>query len=140
MELTLCRTRPPAPPFHNLAPLRVLVVDGDADAADSLVLLLRLWGFEARAAYSGPAALDQAPIFHPDVVLTELLLPGRDGVALALALRGQAVLVAVTTQGQTTDRHRAYAAGFAQVFVKPADPTSLHEVLLAVSREGRQAS
>jgi DNA-binding response OmpR family regulator len=113
--------------------LRVLVVDGHADAADSLALLLGCWGHQARAAYDGQAALALAEGFRPAVVLTELYLPKGDAFTLARALGRQAVLVALTTQHQEGFRRKAREAGFCHYFVKPADLEQLQAALLAVA-------
>jgi CheY-like chemotaxis protein len=114
--------------------LRVLVVDGLADAADSLVLLLDLWGHQARAAYDAGEALDLAQHFHPNVVLTELYLPQKDGFFLARALGRQAVLVAVTTLPPGQHRQQAVEAGFTHYFLKPVDPEQLRAVLADLTR------
>ena len=110
-------------------PVRVLVVDGYPDAADSTALLLRLWGYDVQVAYTGPAALDIAPVYLPDIVLTELCLPGADGFRLARRLRGQAVLVALTGLGPEPYRRRAREEGFSHYLVKPVEPQQLREVL-----------
>src|SRR5690349_3821302 len=93
--------------------LRVLVVDGNADAADSLCALLRLWGHEARAAYDGPAGLELASALVPDCLFLDIGLPGLDGYELARRLRQQpplreAKLVALSAYG---DAERSRAAG-----------------------------
>src|SRR5437588_60470 len=77
--VTAARTGHPSLPSRGTdmpqhSPARVLVVDAYPDAADSIALLLRLWGYDVRVAYTGPAALDLARTFLPDVVLTELSL------------------------------------------------------------------
>jgi CheY-like chemotaxis protein len=113
--------------------LRALVVDGYADAADSLVLLLELWGHHARAAYDAPHALDLAQHFHPDVVLTELLLPRGDGFSLAEALGPQAVLVAVTVLSPLRYREQAVVAGFSHYLQKPADLDEVRAILTRMS-------
>jgi signal transduction histidine kinase len=115
---------------------RVLVVDDNADAADSLALLLRVDGHEVRVAYDGPAALQEAAAFRPEVVLLDIGLPRMDGYEVARRLRGQAelkeaLLVAVTGYGQDEDRRRAEEAGFDAHLVKPTDPAVLHELLAA---------
>lgn len=111
---------------------RVLVVDDNADAAGSLVELLRLTGHVAEAAYSGTAALAAAARFAPELVLLDLGLPDLDGFAVARALREAgclppgARLVALTGWGQASDRERTRAAGFDRHLVKPVE---LHELL-----------
>ncbi len=112
--------------------LRVLVVDANADSADSWAILLGLWGYETRVAYTGPNGLDVARIYHPDVVLSEIALPGMDGYLLAQHLRAelrQVELIAVTGYGREVDRSRAQEAGFSHHFVKPADAGEVHVAL-----------
>ena len=112
------------------APRRVLVVDDNADGADSLALHLRLSGHEVQVAYSGPAALKVAEPFRPDVVLLDIGLPGMDGYEVARRLRQQpgladVVLVAVTGYGTDEDRSRSQEAGFDAHLVKPVDADAL---------------
>jgi CheY-like chemotaxis protein len=109
--------------------LRVLVADGNPDAADSLAFLLGLWGHDARAAYAGPAALELAQTHRPAVVLADLVLPGLDGLRLAERLRGRAALVALTGLGRPDDRRRAAEAGFGHFLLKPADPEAVRALL-----------
>lgn len=112
--------------------LRVLVVDANADAADSWAILLGWWGYDVRVAYTGPNGLDVARTYHPDVVLSEIPLPGMDGYLLARHLRAefeQVELIAVTGYGQKADQIRAQDAGFTHHFLKPADPGEVHELL-----------
>ena len=128
--------------------LRVLAVDDNRDAADSLRVLAELWGHEARAAYDGPAALAAATDFGPDVCLLDLGLPRLDGFELARRLRAAhpdpgPALVAVTGYAHQAVRERAAAAGFDHVLVKPVDPTTLRDLLgnlghaAALAREAR---
>jgi CheY-like chemotaxis protein len=117
-------------------PLRVLAVDDDVDTTDSLALLLKLWGHEARVAYGGPAALRTALVYRPDVVLLDIALPWMDGYQVAKQLRRQttcenALLVALTGYGQEKDFGRSGAAGLDLHLVKPVDPESLRELLAA---------
>src|SRR5690242_5957258 len=84
---------------HNR--LRVLVVDDNRDAADSLCLLAGMWGHAARAAYDGAQALETARAFRPDCLFLDIGLPGIDGYSLARQIRretdlGRAKLVALT--------------------------------------------
>ena len=81
--------------------LRVLVVEDNRDAADSLRLLLRFFGHEVAVAYSGYDGVRAAELYRPDVVLCDIGLPGLDGYGVARKLRGdpataQARLIAVT--------------------------------------------
>jgi PAS domain S-box-containing protein len=123
---------------------RVLVVDDNRDAAESLAVLLRHAGHEVRTAWDGPAALDLAPGFRPEVVLLDIGLPGMDGYEVARRLRGRpelehVVLVAVTGYGQDEDRRRSGAAGFAYHLTKPVEPAALQR-LLACSRDPSPAA
>jgi CheY-like chemotaxis protein len=110
----------------------LLIVDGSADAADSLALLLKLCGYETRAAYSAAEAVCAMSEYQPDAVLMELLLPDGTGYELAPRLRAlhpQAVCIAVTTQDQDADRSRARQAGFTFHLVKPVLPDEMLDLL-----------
>ncbi|MBX9583697.1 MAG: response regulator [Gemmataceae bacterium] len=118
---------------------RVLVVDDNADAADSLALLLELAGDTVRTAGSGPRALEVAGSFRPEVVLLDIGLPGMDGYEVARRLRGQpdggrVLLVALTGYGRDDDRRRAAEAGFDHHLTKPADPAAVNHLLAAARR------
>src|SRR5262245_3781424 len=118
-------TRPDMDPRH---PLRVLVVDDTRDAADTLALLVRIWGHQPLVAYDGPTALDLARTQAPDVALLDIGLPGgMDGYEVARRIRrlpglDKVVLVAVTGYGREEDITRCQAAGIDHHFVKPVDP------------------
>jgi CheY-like chemotaxis protein len=139
-------TRPPAgaPPVTGRR-LKVLVVEDSQDTAESLTMLLELWGHEVRVAFDGLAALEVAEQLVPDVILSDLGLPGMDGYELARRLRGhprfgRAVLVALTGYGQEEDKWRALDAGFDHHLVKPPDLTELADLLARVivrEAEGR---
>src|SRR4051812_36969340 len=87
----VCTMSPSPPePRHIGPPLRVLVVDDNRDCADSTVLLLRAAGFEARACYDGPAALQEVGPFRPGLCFLDLNMPGMDGDDLAVRLRAWA--------------------------------------------------
>src|SRR5215211_6310628 len=106
--------------------LRILVVDGNVDAAESLALLLGLGGQEVHTAHDGPAALEAAVAFRPHVVLLDIGLPGMTGYEVAAHLRRQpvlrsAVLIALTGYGQEEDRRKSLEAGFDHHLVKPID-------------------
>ena len=120
-------------------PLLVLVVDDSRDCAESLALLVRLWGHEAVLAYDGPSALDLARTSIPEVVFLDLGLPGMDGFEVARRLRrlpgmGQALLVAVTGYGEEADVQRCWDVGIDFHFLKPMDPVELELVLAGVGR------
>jgi CheY-like chemotaxis protein/nitrogen-specific signal transduction histidine kinase len=137
-ELTSGGTTAPGP-GSSLVPRpsslrRVLVVDDNRDAADSLGALLGLIGVEARVVYSGPDALAAVGEFHPAVVLLDLGMPGMDGYEVARRVRaradaGRVTLVALTGWGQDEDRRRSRAAGFDHHLTKPADVDALEALL-----------
>lgn len=122
--------------FHgvrNLARRRVLVVDDVKPSADTLAMMLEELGQEARVAYDGRSALCLADEFEPDVVFSDIAMPGMDGYGLARQLRTKTgkspLLVALTGYGQERDRLRAYEAGFSHHLVKPTDLEALRELL-----------
>ncbi|HEX5270583.1 MAG TPA: response regulator [Gemmataceae bacterium] len=111
--------------------VRVLVVDDNTDAADSLCALLRVWGYDARAAYDGNAGLEAASALLPDCLFLDIGLPGLDGYALAERLRRHPVLkrAKLVALSAYSDTERSRAAGFDAHFVKPADPEELEALL-----------
>jgi PAS domain S-box-containing protein len=117
--------------------LRVLVVDDNVDAAQSLGLLLEESGHDVQTAYDGPTALKIALDFRPNVVLLDIGLPGIDGFEVAKRLRQQpdcssVVLVAMTGYGQITDKQRSQEAGFNHHLVKPANFGKVLQILATV--------
>ena len=124
-------------PSKKVSPLmdsrRVLVVDDNVDAAESLGLLLKSLGHEICVVYDGLAAVRMAEEFRPDIVLLDLGMPGIDGFETARRLRDlnkQFKIVAVTGWGQEADRQRTREAGFDLHLVKPVNEESLlHAVL-----------
>ena len=112
---------------------RVLVVDDNEDAADSLATLLGVMGYEVRVAYDGPEAIEAADEFHPAVALLDIGLPRMSGYDIARHIRGtqgnKVLLVAITGWGQDDDRRRAREAGFDHHFTKPADFEVLIELI-----------
>jgi signal transduction histidine kinase/ActR/RegA family two-component response regulator len=114
--------------------LRVLIVDDNSDAADSLANLLQVQGHATSVEYDAESALRRARAERPDVMLIDIGLPDVDGYQLASALRSlpetaATVPVAVTGYGQAKDRERALQAGFAHHLVKPVDMTALVRIL-----------
>jgi CheY-like chemotaxis protein len=118
----------------RLTPRRILIVDDNRDAADSLGLLLRSAGADIRVVYDGGTALQEISRYEPDVVLLDLGMPGIDGYEVARRTRARpehnkVALVALTGWGQQEDRDRARDAGFDHHLVKPADIDKLHALL-----------
>ena len=123
------REEPPAPDAR-----RILVVDDNLDAADTLAELLQTWEHTVWQAHDGLAALKAVEEHRPEIVLLDIGLPGMDGYEVARRLRegalGQGLtLVALTGYGQASDRSRALEAGFDQHFVKPVDIDGLQKFI-----------
>jgi PAS domain S-box-containing protein len=112
---------------------RVLVVEDDHDSAQSLAMLLKLWGHHVEVALDGTRALDSARSFGPEIVLLDIGIPGMDGYEVAERLRSEhgagLRLVALTGYGREDDRKRAHDAGFDWHLTKPLEPPRLREML-----------
>ena len=113
---------------------RVLIVDDNEDAANTLALLLKLGGHETASVYTAVDALTRASVFRPDVVLLDIGLPGMDGYEVAQRMRElpglrDIRLVAVTGYGRSDDRLRAREAGFDDHVTKPVYYTVLERTL-----------
>ena len=122
-----------APPAREGAtPKRVLVVDDNADAAETLSQLLEMLGHVPATANDGTSALQAFDAFAPDVVLLDIGLPDLDGYEVARRIRAggdrPVRLVALTGWGQAEDKRRAAQAGFDAHWTKPVDPARLHEL------------
>ncbi len=116
------------------APLRILVVDDNRDAADGLALMLELMGHAPMVAYDGPEALITAERELPNVVLLDIGLPAMNGYEVARRIRQASwgrhmKLVAQTGWGNEQDRQRATAAGFDHHLIKPLDAARLAALL-----------
>ncbi len=116
-------------------PLRVLAVEDNRDLAYMMVALIEKCGHEVRIAYDGPAALEMAAAFQPDVVFVDIALPGMDGFCVARELRrpglvSDFLLIAVT--GYADEAHHALGmkAGFDHYVPKPVAFRTLSELLL----------
>jgi CheY-like chemotaxis protein len=126
----------PTPPetlaIESAAALRVLVVDDNVDAADSLAELLRDLGHSVRVAHDGPTAIDVAVRLRPQLVLLDIGLPEMDGYDVARRLRSlgvQSKLVALTGYGEARHRKLAFDAGFDDHITKPVDLQRLQSLL-----------
>ncbi len=116
---------------------RILIVDDNVDAAESLGVLLAMGGHDTRLAHDGEAALAAAADFRPDVVFLDIGMPNLDGHETARRLRAQPwgqslVLVALTGWGQAEDRRRSQQAGFDHHLVKPADPVVVNQLITSL--------
>lgn len=113
---------------------RVLVVDDNHDAAESLAMLLEIDGYVLRLAHDGLEALTTCEEFRPDAILLDLGLPRLGGVEVARRIRAAAwgrdvLLIALTGWGQDEDRRESQEAGFDHHLVKPADHATLLRLL-----------
>jgi CheY-like chemotaxis protein len=124
----------PAPGSKD--PIRVLVVDDNQDAVETLALLLSLEGYTVVTACNGVTALAEAVGFQPQVVLLDIGMPGMDGYEVARELRAREqtssmTIIALTGYGQPEDRARAEAAGFTDHLTKPVNPDVLYTLMKA---------
>ncbi len=142
VRLPLSRTGHPLPPSAAGVPeetpngpsQRILIIDDNRDAADTMAMLLRVIGHEAQTAYDGPTALDLAQRQPPDVVLCDVSMPGMGGREVAHRLRHDlelrdALIVAVTGYGQEEDKRRSQQADFNAHLVKPVSLEALQALL-----------
>ncbi len=113
---------------------RLMVVDDNRDAAESMSMLLEMWGHAVAYAYDGPTALETAQQWQPEAVFLDIGLPGMDGYEVAERLRALpqakgAVLIAITGYGQEDDRRRSQQAGIDHHLVKPVAPDALRTLI-----------
>jgi PAS domain S-box-containing protein len=121
---------------------RVLVIEDNADAAETLREMLEMWGHEVAVAHDGRAGVEKARAFRPDVVLCDIGLPVMDGYEVARAIRADpelasTFLVAVTGYALPEDQRRAAEAGFIRHLGKPVPFEVMEEVLATAPRLGR---
>ena len=126
----------PEPPLSADGIGRVLVVDDDREGGESLKVLLELSGFHVAAAFDLDSALATAATMRPQVVLTDIAMPGVDGYEMAHRLRAQAgadarsmVVMSMSGYGRASDYERGRREGFAHHFVKPIEPAELDRAL-----------
>jgi len=115
------------------------VVDDNRDGADSLSMMLRMKGNEARSAYDGEAAVAAVVEFRPDMILLDNGLPKLTGYEACRRIREQpggkeTVIIAQTGWGQDADRERTHEAGFDYHLVKPVDPDDLIRMLAELQK------
>ena len=116
---------------------RILVVDDNHDAAESMRMVLNLLGADVQVANDGPQALDAFEAYRPEVVLLDIGMPGMDGYEVARIIRAKhseprPAIVALTGWGQADDRRRSREAGFDHHLVKPADIAALRALLTSL--------
>ena len=140
MTQTLMTREPPAlaetsvvaePSRHHL---RILVIEDNRDAADSLRMFLQLLGHEVSVAYNGTEGVAQVHALQPHVILSDIGLPGLNGWEVAQAVRrdpatADVTLIAVTGYGSDEDKRHARQVGYDYLLTKPADPEALLRLL-----------
>jgi signal transduction histidine kinase/ActR/RegA family two-component response regulator len=128
----------PAPEMHRCAPKRILIVDDNEDAADTLGAILELDGHRIDVVYTAKDALRRAEATSPEVILLDLGLPDMSGYEVAARLRGKLLstqFVALTGYGQAEDVRRATSAGFDAHVIKPVDFEGLSTILASFKRD-----
>jgi PAS domain S-box-containing protein len=125
--------------------LRVLVVDDNRDAADSLRMLLEHMNQEVLAVYDGASALAAVQTYCPDIVMLDIGMPGMSGYEVARKLTAEdaencrPTLVALTGWGQESDKKLARACGFHHHLVKPASDAAIRSILIEVAKQPNRA-
>ena len=118
----------------SLHALRVLIVDDNHDAADSMAMLVEFAGAKTRTAYSATEAIELIPTFRPRVILLDIGMPVMDGYTACRRIRSthgdDIAIIAVSGWGQDADKQRALSAGFDAHLTKPADPSELTELFV----------
>lgn len=114
---------------------KILIVDDNVDAADTIALLLQVYGFHVEVAYGGGEALAAAHAYHPYVIFLDIGMPLMDGYEVARALRAntdfsETTLIALTAWGDEESRKKVSAAGFDLHLVKPVE---IVEIVRAVN-------
>jgi two-component system CheB/CheR fusion protein len=125
----------------NMGNKRLLVVDDNTDAADSMAMLLESFGYEVRVAYDLTSAVREAAAFVPHIALLDLSQPEPDGIEVARRLQQmdqtrKIILIALSGYGQPADVARTREAGFSHHLVKPADASSIHELIKSMDLRG----
>jgi CheY-like chemotaxis protein len=115
-------------------PLRILAVDDHRDTAETMAMLLRLWGYEVLYVLSAAAVLREAARFCPDLMLIDLAMPEIDGYDLVRRLRQEepfmhTPMVALTGFGDEVHRRQAFEAGFDEILLKPYPAANLKQLV-----------
>jgi signal transduction histidine kinase/DNA-binding response OmpR family regulator len=124
---------------------RVLIVDDNVDAAETLAMMLELLGQETRQAHDGHEALKAAEEYRPDMVFMDIGLPGLTGHEVVARMRRElgmrdAYIVALSGYGTEEDRRKSLESGFDTHLVKPLDPSQLPQLLATCARPARDAA
>jgi PAS domain S-box-containing protein len=132
------RHTPQTPNHAHPGALRLLVVDDNKDAANSVGMLLQTMGFDVRIDYSGSAAIESAIEFQPHAVFLDIGMPGMDGYEVARRFRQHPQLkdirlAALTGYGHDSDHHKSQQAGFDIHLIKPIDSSVIREFLAGVA-------
>jgi CheY-like chemotaxis protein len=143
----LRRAGPPqsdSKPSDVLSQRRLLVVDDNRDAADSLGLLLKFLGADVQVVYDGPAALEAVETFRPEVAFVDIGMPDMDGHEVARRIHQKPetrdiTLIALTGWSQAEDRRRTSSAGFDFHLIKPADLNALQALLVSLENHDESA-
>ena len=120
---------------------RILIVDDNADSADSMAMLMETYGYEVRVAYDKASAVSKAAEFVPHLALLDLSQPEPDGIEIARQLQQMdktkgTVLVAFSGYGQPDDMERTRKAGFTHHLVKPVDAGIIHKLITSMKLSG----
>ena len=124
---------------HAEVPLRVLVVDDQADSADAVACLLAMMGHEVHIAYGPHEALEKYRQVHPTVVFMDISMPELSGLETAARIRSMpegtsTTIIALTGLDHESDRRRSREASIDHHLVKPASPAVLHQLLSAINQ------
>lgn len=116
---------------------RILIVDDNQDSAESLAVFLKIMGHEVSVAYDGLAAVKEAEVFQPGIILLDIGLPKLNGYEVARRIRelygDHVILIALTGWGQQEDRRRSKEAGFNHHLTKPVEFDDLNKLLTDVN-------
>jgi CheY-like chemotaxis protein len=118
---------------------RVLIVDDNLDAAETLAMMLEMLGQQTRQAHEGNGALRVAQEYNPDVIFMDIGLPGLSGHEVVTRMRRElgmtdAYIIALSGYGTEEDRRKSFHAGFDTHLVKPLDPSALPGILASAER------
>jgi signal transduction histidine kinase/CheY-like chemotaxis protein len=141
-DMTVSEKPEPKPQAASAPGKRILIVDDNVDAAETLAMMLELLGQETHQEHDGKAALKAAAEYRPEVVFLDIGLPGLSGHEVASRIRRdlgmeQVYLIALSGYGTEEDRRKSFYAGFDSHLVKPLDPAALPGILAAASAARR---